>query len=121
MSVRTLNDQGPGKGKAKGNRGAASLSQASDKAKIALDRTREVGEAANKAIELTARNDPRKSQVIPSAMRRPMAGPPVSTRRKHGRSGMRAAVRCLRLRDAFMVRDLAGQSRGEVAVADVES
>ena len=71
--------------------------------------------------KLTARNDPRKSQVIPSAMRRPMAGPPVSTRRKHGRSGMRAAVRCLRLRDAFMVRDLAGQSRGEAAVADVES
>ena len=121
MSVRTLNDQGPGKGKAKGNRGAASLSQASDKAKIALDRTREVGEAANKAIELTARNDPRKSQVIPSAMRRPMAAATVSTRREHGRSGMRAAVRCLRLRDAFMVRDLAGQSRGEVAVADVES
>ena len=27
----------------------------------------------------------------------------------------------MRLRDAFMVRDLAGQSRGEVAVADVES
>jgi hypothetical protein len=100
---------------------AASLSKASDKAKIALDGTREVGEAANKAIQLTARNDPRKSQVIPSAMRRPMAGPPVSTRRSHGRSGMRAAVRCLRLRDAFMVRDRRGQSRGDAGVADVES
>jgi hypothetical protein len=50
MSVRTSNDQGPGKGKAKGNRGAASLSQASDKAKIALDRTRDAAGQQTKQL-----------------------------------------------------------------------
>jgi hypothetical protein len=123
MSVRTLiGDQGPGKGKErKGIGEQRACHKPAIRSKIALDRTRDAAAAANKAIQLTARNDPRKSQVIPSAMRRPMASPPVSTRREHGRSGMRAAVRCLRLRDAFMVRDLAAQLRGAAGVADVES
>jgi len=65
MSVRTLIDQDMCRQREKGNGEQRACHRQAIRAKIARDKTRDAGNAANKAQKLTARNDPRKSQVIP--------------------------------------------------------